>query len=175
MHTEVNPKPAIGQMSVDATIIAKRLAKAEFGEFIPYAELTALIGRNVQSSQTGGARHILDTARETVLRENQIGFATVEGEGIRRMTDEELAESSEKPLRHIQRTAKKAARVVLCANMEKLTPDQQRKVSTGLSVLGAVEIFSATKSQRAIEETLKPSAIPQKVNVEELAQLFGKK
>lgn len=167
---EVNPKPTIGQLGVDAALLAKRLAKAEFGELVTYKELSGMIGRSVQ----GDARHVMASARRVVLRESEIAFAVVENEGLRRMTDDELAESFHPALRHIRRTAKKAGRVVACADMAKLAPDKQRAVSVGLSTVGAIELFTATKNVRKIEDSIKPSQIPQKVNVEELSKLFAK-
>lgn len=169
-EVEINAKPAIGQLGVDAALLAKRLAKAQFGELIHYKELSQMIGRNVQ----GDARHVLSSARRVVLRENEIAFSVVENEGLRRMNDDELAMSYHPALRHIRRTAKKASRVVACADMAKLQPDKQREVSVGLSTVGAIELFTATKNVRKIADSIKPSAIPQKVNMEELSRLFVK-
>lgn len=167
---EINAKPPIGQLGVDAALLAKRLAKAEFGELVTYAELSGMIGRSVQ----GKARHVLSSARNVVLRENDIAFDVVENEGLRRMTDDDLAESYQPALRRIRRTARKAARVVCCADMEKLSPDKQRAVSAGLSAVGAIELFTSAKNVRKIEDSVKASLIPQKVNVEELSKLFAK-
>lgn len=169
-NPEINPKPAIGQLSVDTVLLVKRLAAAQMGDFIPYAELNGIIGRNVQN----GASHVLASARTVALRDHKIGFATVEGQGIRRMTDEELAESFHPALRHIRRTARKAGKTVACADTSKLTPEKQRAVSVGLSTVGAIELFTSTKSLRKVEEAIQPTAIPQKVNVEELTKLFAK-
>jgi len=167
---EINAKPPIGQLGVDAALLAKRLAKAEFGELVTYSELSGMIGRNIQ----GDARHVLSSARRVVLRENEIAFDVVENEGLRRMTDDELAESYHPALSKIRRTARKAARVVACADMGKLSPDKQRAVSAGLSAVGAIELFTSAKNVRKIEDSVKPSAIPQKVNVEELSRLFAR-
>jgi hypothetical protein len=47
-------------------------------------------------------------------------------------------------------------------------------VSAGLSAVGAIELFTSAKNVRKIEDSVKPSAIPQKVNVEELSRLFAR-
>jgi hypothetical protein len=146
------------------------LAKAEFGELVTYLELSKIIKRNVQWE----ARWVLDSARAVVLRESKIAFDTIENQGLRRMDNDGIAVAYHPALRRIRRIAKKTNRVIACVDMAKLTPDKQREVSVGLSTVGAIELFTATKNVRKIEDAIKPSAIPQKVNVEELSKLFAK-
>lgn len=168
MNPEINPRPPIGQISVDAITLAKRLAKAEMGETVTYLEMNELIGRDV----TEKAKHVLKTARNTVQHENKILFGTIQNIGIIRLTDAEIAASSHKPLRHIKRTAVRAARALSCAVGENLTPEQQRSVSAAGSILGAIALFSSTKSVRQLEAVAKPQAVPAKVEASEMAKLF---
>ena len=167
----INPRPPIGQISVDSALLAKRLAQAEMGQLIKYDELNAIIHRDVQN----GAYSNLQRARIVVQRENKMVFGTVSGEGIVRLTDEQIAESYRAPVAHIRRTASKAGKAVVCADMTKLKPEAQRSVSTGLSIVGAIALFSSNKSIQCVQDAAKPAAIPAKINVEEIIGLFAKK
>ena len=81
IDTEINPRPHIGQMSVDATLLAKRLSICAQGDTVFYGDLSAIIHRDIR----GAARYILYTARKSCMRESKIVFGTVHGVGLRRL------------------------------------------------------------------------------------------
>lgn len=164
---EVNPKPTIGQIGVDALMLARRLAAVSVGEQISYKELSQVIGKDVQAGNT------LRSARNHVLRDGII-FDCVRGVGLVRMTNDKKAESWIPDMHKARRACKRGMRKLLTVNMDELSPEKQRSVSVGMSTLGAIELFTSAKSIRKIEDSIKPSAIPQKVNVEELSKLFSK-
>jgi hypothetical protein len=171
IDTEINPRPHIGQMSVDATLLAKRLSACAQGETVFYSDLTSISHRNIR----GDARYILYTARKSCMRESKIVFGTVHGVGLRRLTDEEIAESFHAPIRHIRMTANKAGHVVACADTSKLSPEKQRAVSVGLSVTGAIALFSCTKSVALLDAAAKSSPTPAKIDMGEMVALFAAK
>lgn len=170
-NVEVNPKRAIGARHVDTELLVKRLAKAQMGDVITYAELSAIIGSNIQNEIN---RTRLASARDIMLAENKIAFDVVRNQGLVRMNDENLSEHHKPVAAKIRRAAKKGIKTMLCAKTEDLSPEKQRAFSAGLSVLGAVQLFTSTKNVLKLADSLKPSAIPQKVNVEEIAKLFAK-
>lgn len=171
IDTEINPRPHIGQLSLDATLLAKRLSICAQGESIPYDDLSSVIKREVR----GEARYILSTARKVCMRESKIVFGTVHGVGLRRLTDEEIADSFHAPIRHIRITASKAGHVVACADTSKLSPEKQRAVSVGLSVTGAIALFSCTKSVALLDAAAKASPTPAKIDMGEMVALFSAK
>lgn len=171
MTTETDPRPHVGQLSVDSIMLSKRLATAQFGDVINYSELSKLIGRDVQND----ARGCLVTAMKIVRRDNQIVFGTVRNVGIRRLNDDEIVDTPKAAFRRIRNISTKAGRVLACADTSKLPPEKQRAASAALSVAGAIALFSSAKSLLKLEAVAKPAAIPAKIDVSELAELFTKK
>lgn len=164
-------KPPIGQESVDAQLLAKRLATVSSGERVTYDELSALIRRPVN----GSARGILYTALRIAQRENGIVFGTVQAVGIVRLTDQEIANLHRPALSRIgrisKRTAKKMAQV---KNWDALSDAEKRAYSAGLGALGAVSLFSSSKSQKQLEEKCDVPTAPAKPDVQKLVALFSK-
>ena len=169
--TPINSKPPIGQVSVDAQLLAKRLAKAVAGEQVAYQELNKLIGRNVQN----GARYVLYTACNVVLREHGLVFGTVAGKGVVRLTDQELTQIHRPALARIGRISKRTThKMAKVENWDALTDSEKRAYSAGLGALGAVALFSSSKAQKALEDSVTNTTAPAKPDTEKLIALFSK-
>lgn len=168
----MNPNPSF-QASTDAQVIARRLAKLQFDETISYKELTALVpDRKLQ----GKDRFILNTARNIVLRENNIVTAAVTGVGIKRLTDVDITTIPEAAIAKTRRFTKRAMKQTICANYDQLQPTDKIKFNTGLSVLGAIQHFTKPKTQEMIGDKVKESAA--RLSIEDAAKsslaLFNK-
>ena len=74
--------------SIDVRTVYERLVKADYGEVIPYDDLSRLIGKDVRTV----ARNVLRSARERAERENCIVFGAVPNAGIRRLTENEVVD-----------------------------------------------------------------------------------
>ncbi|MEX3859610.1 hypothetical protein AB3X94_37100 [Paraburkholderia sp. BR10923] len=122
------------------------LAQLAVGDEIRYAVLSEKIGRDVQ----GEARHCLDTARRRLLRDERRVFDVVRDIGLRRLNDCEIVRTADRARAHIRRTARKAARTVLCADYAALDRETQVRHNVALSVLAVTEIMAGEKAAKRI-------------------------
>ena len=151
---EVNPRKTRFQVSVETQQIYERLAKCAIGETIPYAELTKLIGGDVQDE----ARGYLTTARKQLMRE-KIVFGVIYGEGIKRLTDQETVESGQEGIAHIRKHALRTARrVVAIQDFEALPNTVKVRSNTLLSTLGALALCSHPKTVARIGNKVREAA-----------------
>lgn len=137
----------IPELSVDAQVLAKRLEQLKVDETVSYAELTALIKRDVRN----GARHVLATARRIVLRDRKMVFECVCKLGVKRLNDSDIASIHEHSIRHIHKTARNTSRKQLCADYEKLTNEEKVKLNSGLSFMGALSIMTTRPKIKQLE------------------------
>ena len=143
-------KPCQFQKSPDTILIAKRLCALQPDEVVTYAELGALVpDRNL----TGNDRHILDSARGDALRE-KIVTECVTGQGLRRLTDEQIAKLPAHVVKSIHRKAKKGMKKAVCADPEKMNDSHKKDHLVGLSALGAMLLCSKQKTINAIESAV---------------------
>jgi hypothetical protein len=148
MNPDFTPRP-----DSDSAQLARLLASLAVGDEILYSQLSAAISRDVQNE----ARHALDHARRRLLRDEQRVFDVLRDIGLRRLNDREIVQTSDRARAHIRRTARKAARTVLCANYEALDRDMQTKHNVALSVLAVTEIMAAEKAARRITQEVRKS------------------
>ena len=83
-HPEVlDGKRTINEVSADTLALYEALKDITIDGMITYANLSDLIGRDVQSEAIGS----LTTARRMCQREDQIVFSPVRGVGLKRLDD----------------------------------------------------------------------------------------
>jgi len=154
--------------SVDTQAIAKRLEKAEPGEVVTYDELSDIIKHNVQN----GHRHILYSAMNLLQREKRMVFGVVTKVGLQRMPDADIATSWKHDLDIIRRRTTRSSRRVSCADFDNLTHIQKREAFTGLSVMGALRMFTKKDAVKKIEGAVDKE--PKRMDYRESLQLFQK-
>lgn len=151
------PRP-IGAMSFDTQELYKVLAKYEgkHGAVIPYSELSAVIGRNVQHEARGN----LTSARRMALREKKMNFGTISGIGIKLLNDEERVALGEARIVHMRRTARKG--IIDVGSVEEydaMPPAARMKHQTYITVFKFAEFATKGKQvdaiQAAVEKTQK--------------------
>jgi hypothetical protein len=168
--TEINPAPRIGQASVEAQLLAKRLSAVAMGETVTYGELSDIIKRDVLE-----CRHILGTARRIAQREHGAIFdCRSDHAGIVRLSDAEMAEIPSAKIAKINRIASRSAKVATLVDWSKLEPAQQASLSATMSLCLFLQQGSSVKSVAAIQASATPSAIPAKVDMKGLLSLFSK-
>jgi hypothetical protein len=59
-------------------------------------------------------------------------------------------------------------------NWDALTDSEKRAYSAGLGALGAVALFSSSKAQKALENSVTNTTAPAKPDTEKLIALFSK-
>jgi hypothetical protein len=123
----------IMEMSAETKLLAEMLRGVAEGEVCTYADMSAMIERDVRA----GARGALNSARRILLRDDRIVFDVVIGTGVKRMTPAEIA-NSEKGVNRIRGATIKELKVQAVAAAGELCNEDRTKLNTRLSVLGAI-------------------------------------
>ena len=131
--TSNNERPTF-QVSVDTQMIYDRLAKAEVGERITYAELTRLIGNDVQD----GGRSNLESARSKLMRDDRLVFGVIFNEGVVRLNDEEIVDTARVGYSRIRSAARRNARRATCVDFESLPNEKKIEQNAALSLFGTI-------------------------------------
>ncbi len=144
----MNEQKAIQQLSIDAKMIYDHLISVGVGDTVTYANLTNLIGRDVQKQGRGA----LITARRRARNLDRIIFGTVRDVGLMRLSDTEIVETGEGTLRHIRRAARRGAQNVLCVqDFNKLPNDKKIQHNTFVSMFGVMAEITKPNKIKAIE------------------------
>ena len=146
----------------------KAVVAAENYDLIPYAELSSLIGYDVQRD----GYSYLKSAREIVERETGRLVGIVLGEGVKLLTPEEQVAIGPDSLQRLKRATSKSIRRIGRVQVDRLTDDQRLDYHTTASVLGAVHLFTKPKSVAKIEDAVSKAA--DKLAIGDTLRLFGK-
>lgn len=142
-----NDKKTIGEVSIDTRKLYDYLISIKMGDEISYAELSKLIGRNVQ----GTARNCLLRARIMAQRDCKIVFGAIFGKGLKRLADNEIVEqNSVEPIRKIRRITERTFKKSACVDTKQLTNDQLLLHNATLSGLGAIALCSGKNAIKTI-------------------------
>ena len=146
------------QMGVDTRLIYDRIVeeKGNYGKLITYEELSRLVGRNVQHEAAGCLR----TARAAVLRDHNIGVATIKSVGIKIETEAEKVQHGLRSVRKIQGEAKRGGRHIAAADYEQLSMSDKAAHNAGLSMLGAIGALSTRKAVKKLESRVGEASKP---------------
>lgn len=144
-------------ISEDTAKLVEHLEAVPPGEAISYAQLTALIGRNVLDN----ARGQLNYARRKLEAEKQVHFVPVYGEGLRRQTDSEVAFGGPT---HVRRTRKAAERgldrmQLATENYKKLSDEARTAKNVADACLGAIAQALRPKSYRRLEQCVNTTGL----------------
>lgn len=137
------------ELSLEAQILYRRLIAADVGEVIPYAELTELIGIDVQG-QNG--RGYLRTARRRALDLDSMVFGVVRNHGVKRLTAPETILKGDSMLRHIGRSTKTGIKDLITVEPNgNLTDEQKIHLNRNLSALGVLKFMTEGRTIKKIE------------------------
>jgi hypothetical protein len=149
------------EASIEQQDLCKMLLKLEVGETLPYEDASNLIKGNVRAEK----RHILQSARQTLLRQHQRVFGIIQGKGIYRMRDMEIVASSNASLSAIHRASIRAVRKLACAEFDALDNEHKIKHHVAASMLGMLAYTTSTSRIQKIENLV--SATPKQLEIEE--------
>lgn len=136
------------EINVDARVILARLKAAKVGDIITYAELSELVGRDVQKAN----RYILEAARRWAKKE-RIVFGTVTGEGIQRLDDAGKVRVGSGMIDKIRRTSRRAAQTLAAVeSFNDLPNDMKIQHNMSMSVFGIIQQATSRKVQDRIAE-----------------------
>jgi hypothetical protein len=143
---EIVKKKSISELSYESKLVAERLRELAPDEFVSYADLSQLIGRDVQHHRT----HIC-TAMKICLHEN-IVIKAVRNEGLKRLTDVSVIHVSEKFAGHVRRGARRVRREIISVDYDRLPRGEQIMHNARLSQIGALSFFSTEHNLKKIEK-----------------------
>lgn len=162
-----NRKPRF-EIHVDTRLLYQALTEVPVGGTITYAQLSAVISREVE-----GRNYNLQSALRMARRDNNILFDNILGVGYRRMTDAEIVADSANDISTIRRRAKRSAeKLFKVSDFDSLTADEKVKHATSASVFSAVAQSLSAKGLNAIEGAVK--AVGKEIPVAETLRLFAK-
>ena len=173
METEIlepgkRSRRAIPEISSEALLLFRRIKEMKVGETVSYEELSGIIGLNVQDN-----RHYLDTARKKALVEEGIVTEAVWGKGIKRLDDESIARIGDSVVRHIRSSARKGRLKLSCVkDFGALTNEAKIKHNMGMSLLGAMMVFTKGKMVERIEHQVAQNM--EQIPTAKLVELFKK-
>lgn len=137
---------AIPELSLDTQTLETLLSSTAIGDVVTYAQMSAAIGRDVQTVGRGHLR----TARVRLHRAQQMVFAAVPNVGVKRMDDIGKIEIATGHTRRGRTQYKMAVRTVAAVdNFDALPNDQKIKHSMVAAQAGAIlHMTSAVRSKK---------------------------
>lgn len=150
-----NPaRRAIPEMSADARFLLQHLATQPEGAFVPYADLNALIGRDVQR----GARSVLKTAVHAALTQHEQVWVTVMAQGIKRLTNNEIARviGTQTTMR-VYKMGARAKRKISAARYGDLSAEEQREYNRQHTFLSLLQTVASAKGQKKLAAAVETS------------------
>lgn len=161
--------PTVPALSIDTKMLSDRLAKCEDGETVTYADLSAIIGRNVQVEARGN----LTSAMHRMLAEGAV-FGSVRNVGVKRLTDAEIVGVGPEIIGRVRRAARRAsAKLASVQNFEGLPPAAQTTHNMALSVLGVLAHITKPGTVRKLEARIEQGrqALPLQRTLEALGKV----
>jgi hypothetical protein len=157
----------IKDASVDTQIIFDRLVKVAVGETVPYSELSALVGRDVQHAARGN----MESARNMAMREHRMVFDAVWGEGLKRLDDQGIVGTGKRALDRIRRKARRSAKTLSCvADFAALPNEAKIKHNATVSILGVLAHMTRPKSVTRIEGLVEQKS--EKIALQKVLEAF---
>lgn len=142
--------------STQTLALIEVLQAASIGSVVTYGQLTKAIGEDVQT----GGRHYLYSAMKAVQADG-LSFGTVRGQGVKRLTAEEIPAIGDAALLHIRRSSRRARKRMSVVNTMNDAPNDVRvKINATASLLGAIEHFSTAKAADKAKETATHGPVP---------------
>lgn len=138
------------KLSTDSAALALRLTEVAVGDIVRYDDLSKAIGRDVRSSAAGA----LESARRVAQRDSRAVFASVRGEGLRRLTDAEIVDLSDSGRDRIRRQAKRTAKKLVCVDYDALPAEKKVKHNAALSMMGALASIATDTAQKRLEKQI---------------------
>lgn len=134
------------QRGYETSLLIPALRGLKPGESVSYAELSEVCGIDID-----GASYQLRTAREIVSRESDVVTESVYGQGIRRLTDDDIVKAASRGAMLISKRAKKEGDKLSKSDFAALDESARRRYATHASVFGAIALISSSKGVKSIE------------------------
>lgn len=139
-------------LSPETSALVEALKAVPIRGQITYAELSAVLGRDVQQSDK------LHNARRIALRDHGAAFETIRKVGLRRMHPDEapdLGGNARGRIRNASRTAIKSMKAVVEAS-NGISPEAQKRLTGEIAALGLIAHLSNDKPTAQMAEVEAP-------------------
>lgn len=151
------------KQSAETVSVLSILTNAAIGQTITYEQMRKAIKTPIELPMIQQAAR---SAIRILQRERSMVFACVPNEGYRRLSDEEIVDSSDHDIRCLRNKAKRSMVKLQTANPENLTPEKQGKQSARMAMLavnvGALD-FTRTKKLTQSTDTTASQSVGQLV------------
>jgi len=135
-------------ISIDVKTVYDRLAKASIGDIVLYKELEDLIGRPVREKH----RWILESARRRCFTQDRMLFGAVSKVGVKRLSDQEIVDTSHDAITRIHRASLRAARrLTVIGNYDSLPAGHKVKHNTNASALALLNHLTKENQLKKLE------------------------
>ena len=133
----------------DVQIIKEQLYDADFGDLVTFSQLSALVGKDLQTD----GYHILRRALLEMENEGYV-FENVRNEGYRRLSDEERA-LSDRVIVSINRKADRGIKQkTVGIDFDGMSKDAQITQNVHLYVLNLTKVVGTKKAMKKLESKL---------------------
>lgn len=132
-------------MHPSTRLLIDALRKVKPGEVITYDQLQAVINDNCQSG--GDGYGYLATAKNWLLKNEQMHFVAERGEGIRRCDKNAIINHVlDSRRKSLNRRARKDLEITTCVEDSELTPAERVRLVAHQAIAGVVEFSTRKKS-----------------------------
>lgn len=121
----------IADLRIETRILANRLKEAKVGDVVPYAELSKLIGSDVQNK----SRHLLASAKRVAERDEKCLFSIVRKSGVKRLAPGEQPGEIDLQRVKIRKSAKRALRRSKHVNWSELNESERSQLNATRTLL----------------------------------------
>ncbi len=140
----------------DARLLAEYLSTLKPGEAVPYADLSALIGRDIQAE----GRPALNAARKQLQNDHRILFEIVHGRGLRRATDRDIVKATGSTLQTLHNAAGRTLDRLRCVNPAALAADDAVRYRTQVAMAGVLHHITDPAKVKPLDDLSRQSAKP---------------
>jgi len=159
-------KSTIGQINVETQDVIDYLSKCKVGDIITYQELNRIALGDTQAEK----RHVIQTARKRLLADYEMVFDVIMKVGLKRLSDQEIVETSASGFSRIRRIAKKRSCQLTVVNYDELSTEKQIEHNTNLAAYGAVSFMTQSKQIKKIKGKIENHN--EKLQIGETLRLF---
>jgi hypothetical protein len=166
--TTVNPDSFIGRTLAETELLIKHLANTEIGQVVTYTEMKEACKEDVQIRNG-----ILQTAKRNLMKPpHRMVFGTIQGVGIKRLSDEEIPDMGIAAVKRSRNIARKGHKSMQCADVAKMAPETKIRHITTNTILGLFMGCGGRKVKSLAEQSARVENGQMKIG--DIASLFAK-
>lgn len=145
------------QHAIQIDAIVKALTAIPVGQIITYKDLSAIVGKNVQSDD---GRFLLIRARRLAEKQTGTLFATVFGQGIKRLPADEAAGVGSDARQRIRRSANRTYARLSDIRYNDVAPETRARIDAERSLMGAISAIATQANVSNVQRHTSTGPIP---------------